>query len=281
MPLVSYEDSSGEEEIYEPKTSPQLLKNSKLPLKATVKSTKLSKNSPVKITIPSLKDFDTNEEEPDEKKFKSQCNGGLLALIPVPKSRVKSVNMIPNILCKKANSIPISNKNKTSHKAHQMKIGANKKDYFYLKNTRPIEDLGLKTAYHTITNNLKADFQTTTNNLKPEIIPAPEPEKYSPKLNNKAFKEMFNTMKKNQVINIVDKTEEHVAINNNILIIKAVTDPEQAPRSVNEEPVNSVSRRKHHITYLAQKAKAQEQDLQNQWAQSRFNRQQTRAKYGF
>jgi proline-rich protein PRCC len=40
-------------------------------------------------------------------------------------------------------------------------------------------------------------------------------------------------------------------------------------------------RRKHQITFLAQQAKAHEQDLQNGWADSRFKRQQAKNRYGF
>lgn len=42
-----------------------------------------------------------------------------------------------------------------------------------------------------------------------------------------------------------------------------------------------ILKRKHQITYLAQQAKANEQQLKNLWAQNRATRQQTQSKYGF
>uniref|UniRef100_A0A6M2DN32 Putative proline-rich protein prcc n=1 Tax=Xenopsylla cheopis TaxID=163159 RepID=A0A6M2DN32_XENCH len=44
---------------------------------------------------------------------------------------------------------------------------------------------------------------------------------------------------------------------------------------------SSTQKRKHQITYLAQQAKANEQELQNQWANNRMTRRQTQSKYGF
>ena len=40
-------------------------------------------------------------------------------------------------------------------------------------------------------------------------------------------------------------------------------------------------RKKHQITFLAQQAKAYEQELKNQWADSKFKRQQAKNRYGF
>lgn len=47
------------------------------------------------------------------------------------------------------------------------------------------------------------------------------------------------------------------------------------------EVPGGVLKRKHQITYLAQQAKANEQQLKNLWAQNRASRQQTQSKYGF
>ena len=49
---------------------------------------------------------------------------------------------------------------------------------------------------------------------------------------------------------------------------------------VDEEPASG-TRRKHQITYLAHKAKANEAELQAMWSANRQNRRATQNKYGF
>lgn len=63
-------------------------------------------------------------------------------------------------------------------------------------------------------------------------------------------------------------------------MVKALTEETARPASYGAGP-SGTSKRKHQITYLAHQAKANELDLKNQWAQNRFNKQQTRSKYGF
>ncbi|XP_076279860.1 uncharacterized protein LOC143208863 [Lasioglossum baleicum] len=64
-------------------------------------------------------------------------------------------------------------------------------------------------------------------------------------------------------------------------LVKALTEePVQRPVSM-MGGVNSQSKKKHQITYLAHQAKAMEMELKNQWAQNRMTRQQTQSKYGF
>jgi len=47
------------------------------------------------------------------------------------------------------------------------------------------------------------------------------------------------------------------------------------------EAPNPTAKRKHQITYLAHQAKQRELALKNEWAMSKLNKNQTRAKYGF
>ncbi|XP_033328648.1 proline-rich protein PRCC [Megalopta genalis] len=64
-------------------------------------------------------------------------------------------------------------------------------------------------------------------------------------------------------------------------LVKALTEePVQRPVSM-MGGVNSQSKKKHQITYLAHQAKAMEMELKNQWAQNRMTRKQTQSKYGF
>ena len=49
----------------------------------------------------------------------------------------------------------------------------------------------------------------------------------------------------------------------------------------NAAKISGLSKKKHQITYLAQRAKEMEEDLKNQWAENKFNKRQGANKYGF
>ncbi|XP_077279019.1 uncharacterized protein LOC143906447 [Temnothorax americanus] len=65
-------------------------------------------------------------------------------------------------------------------------------------------------------------------------------------------------------------------------LVKALTEETvHRPVSMQGGGVNSQSKKKHQITYLAHQAKAMELELKNQWSQNRMARKQTKSKYGF
>lgn len=65
-------------------------------------------------------------------------------------------------------------------------------------------------------------------------------------------------------------------------LVKALTEePVQRPVSMQSCGINSQSKKKHQITYLAHQAKAMELELKNQWSQNRMARKQAKSKYGF
>lgn len=64
-------------------------------------------------------------------------------------------------------------------------------------------------------------------------------------------------------------------------LLTCFIDPELQPKAEPEETVDPTKKRKHHITYLAERAKATEQELKAAWATSKNNRMMSRAKYGF
>ncbi|RMZ99182.1 proline-rich PRCC, partial [Brachionus plicatilis] len=51
--------------------------------------------------------------------------------------------------------------------------------------------------------------------------------------------------------------------------------------SSNKDYLGSSSRKTHHVTHIAKMAIERNQELKESWAQSKFNRQQARQKYGF
>ncbi|XP_018392568.1 PREDICTED: proline-rich protein PRCC isoform X1 [Cyphomyrmex costatus] len=65
-------------------------------------------------------------------------------------------------------------------------------------------------------------------------------------------------------------------------LVKALTEESvHRPVSMQSGGINSQSKKKHQITYLAHQAKAMELELKNQWSQNRMARKQTKSKYGF
>lgn len=82
-------------------------------------------------------------------------------------------------------------------------------------------------------------------------------------------------------VNIIEISGEDIKPDERDWLVKALTEePVQRPISM-QGGVNSQSKKKHQITYLAHQAKAMEMELKNQWAQNRLTRKQTQSKYGF
>lgn len=62
-------------------------------------------------------------------------------------------------------------------------------------------------------------------------------------------------------------------------LMKQITSDYKPPS--NKDYFGSSSRKTHQITYLAKVAVERDQELKNTWAQSKFNRQQAKQRYGF
>ncbi|XP_075992048.1 uncharacterized protein LOC142987274 [Anticarsia gemmatalis] len=90
--------------------------------------------------------------------------------------------------------------------------------------------------------------------------------------------------RKREDIQIVDINQQEVLADAREMLLKGLMDDTSKRVSSSKKKGNeptSQQRRKHQITYLAYQAKANEADLQNQWANSRMSKRQTQAKYGF
>ncbi|CAD0248514.1 unnamed protein product [Spodoptera exigua] len=90
--------------------------------------------------------------------------------------------------------------------------------------------------------------------------------------------------RKREEIQIVDVNQAEVLANAREMLMKGLMDDTtkrvSASKKKGNEPTTQ-QRRKHQITYLAYQAKANEAELQNQWANNRMSKRQTQAKYGF
>lgn len=123
-------------------------------------------------------------------------------------------------------------------------------------------------------------------------LPVPEQEYNIDQEGNVAFDEKAieylcgrrGIKRKNKEINeanIIEINGEDIKPDEREWLVKALTEePIQRPVSIGAG-VNSQSKKKHQITYLAHQAKAMEMELKNQWAQNRMTRKQTQSKYGF
>lgn len=88
--------------------------------------------------------------------------------------------------------------------------------------------------------------------------------------------------KRQEEINIIDVCADNQIDKSQILIRGLTEQPTYSShKDTSDFNTSQQHRRKHQITYLAQQAKAREQDLKNTWAQNRMTRRQTQAKYGF
>ncbi|CAF4950179.1 unnamed protein product [Pieris macdunnoughi] len=90
--------------------------------------------------------------------------------------------------------------------------------------------------------------------------------------------------RKREEIQIVDVNQEEVLKDAREMLLKGLMDDTTKRQSHSKKKGNeptSQQKRKHQITYLAHKAKANEAELQNQWANNRMTKRQTQSKYGF
>lgn len=256
----------------------------------------------VKISIPSLSDFKNCEEDyqPNEKKFKHSFKGcGLLSLLPPVKGSVKTAkSFVPNVVANKNKlSVKLQSK-KISKEIQEEKILVKQKVQPPTKEKKLIfsdvesedEDIEIPETFddemwQKVCGRPK--LKRIIKEPEPVIIEtsvdiAPEPEKPYDGLNNEAFKELVGKTKRPiGNIKLIDINEEEILADKDLWMTKSLTDPEMAPKATVENPVDPTRRKKHHITYLAQQAKANEQELANAWAASKNNRLASRAKYGF
>ncbi|XP_065158677.1 uncharacterized protein, partial [Atheta coriaria] len=241
---------------------------------------------PVRIIAPSLKDFDSDEEdEPKDKRQKIVSkSSGLFSILPPPKiATVTTKTLIPNSVAKNAkkasnNLIPRNVKTKAQNTTSQSKnmTSDDEDDDFKVEEF----DVNAWKAVCGRKPKLEPIVQVVDHseqNIQADIVSAPDPSKPY-----EVQKLVGSSKIRPENIKFIDINEEEVMTDEDIIRAKALTDPEvERPSAAEGEPISAMSKRKHHITYLAQQAKANEQELKNRWASNKYSRKQTQAKYGF
>ncbi|XP_045779296.1 proline-rich protein PRCC [Maniola jurtina] len=90
--------------------------------------------------------------------------------------------------------------------------------------------------------------------------------------------------RRREEIQVVDVNQQEVLGDAREWLLKGLLDDTTKRQSASKKHGNeptSQQKRKHQITYLAHQAKANEAELQNQWANNRMTKRQTQSKYGF
>lgn len=260
----------------------------------------------VKISVPSLAQFDDDEDETEQKVRKEpQKESGLFAVLPPPKGTpLSNKSFIPNVLTRKPR-VPAKPKKPPPKKPVIVTNDSTESDDEDIMKDIP-ETFDEETWKKVCVPRKKQEkrkiieVENYIAQTQQSVEIAPEPAKPYEGLDNEAFKQLVgSTKRRKENIKLIDINEEEVLPDKDLWLTKSLTDPNMAPKAEEEDPVNDTCKRKHHITYLAQQvfvvlfvhcnrscglflqAKANEQELQSQWSQSKYNRRLTQSKYGF
>uniref|UniRef100_A0A1B0B996 Proline-rich protein PRCC n=1 Tax=Glossina palpalis gambiensis TaxID=67801 RepID=A0A1B0B996_9MUSC len=301
--------------------------------------------NPVKIMIPSIKDFDdVNGELASKAKCKQQSlanlskRSGLLSILPKPKSELGFTKSLPHkaitspevsrpiapafIPDTVARARPASNTEnidgrnvrslQTSMKASKScsdneasdEEATNENsitDFFSLERNEKLPKVCTNEINAMVAKRAAEIVESANKHCRREISTAKEPKEEQGELeleHASVNKEKLDAMEAIKAlagssikrkryeledIQMTDLTSEQVLPNRDEWMRTALassTTYQSTGVLVDEEPASG-TRRKHQITYLAHKAKANEAELQAMWAANRQTRRATQNKYGF
>ncbi|XP_055909046.1 proline-rich protein PRCC [Eupeodes corollae] len=291
----------------------------------------------VRITIPSLKDFDDVEEKkakPTDVPTKHSSFSSLMSILPTPKSEQNFTKPKPSADEDKSNQpskpmpfVPDVVKNRRP--AHNTE-NVDKTISSEKPKPKPKPKATSKVSLVSVSDsegsdNESGDFFSLTNDVKlPEVskdeiaamvsrkaaemakssskflaLTQPEEEQMEQgpaedisatntqnTLDHEAIQVLVGSQAKRRKmsdIQVIDIDGDQVQPNKEEWMRNALASATTyQPTGVltDEEPAQG-TRRKHQITYLAHKAKANEAELQAMWSANRQNRRQTQNKYGF
>lgn len=231
-------------------------------LKKKEHPTEIPNKQSIRISVPSLAQFDSDDEDDGvkEKTQKVVKESGLFALLPPPKGTpLSNKSFIPNVLTRKP-QVPVEKKKSVQSKPVRVvkNVDSGESDdedilkdipeTFDEETWKKVCALNKKPQKRAIEKS-KSVFAANGNGI--EI--APETPKPYDGLNNEAFKHLVGSSKRRKEnIKLIDINEEDVLPDKDLWLTKSLTDPSMVPQQEVEDPVNDTCRRKHHITYLAQ-----------------------------
>lgn len=231
-------------------------------LKKKEQPTEKPSKQPVKITLPSMSQFDSDDEDAAATKVapKAAKASGLFALLPAPKGTpLSNKSFIPQVLTKKPKPQP---KKKPQPKPVRPTTNEDSGESDVDMEDMP-ETFDEETWKKVCAPNKKPQKRTidesqqhVNGGTSTAIQIAPEAPKPYNGLDNEAFKQLVGSSKRRREnIKLIDINEEEVTADKDLWITKSLTDPDMVPKQQEEEEedtINNTQRRKHHITYLAQ-----------------------------
>jgi len=251
-------------------------------------------------TNPNLKNVKTQQAPIEAAPLAKKPTSGLLSILPPPKS---------NTFIKPSTSAPASSSSGTSSFMSNVKFSSDSKQLIphALKNKKKLDDDD---------DDDKSHFKKFKRSqpIKPVYVDKPDPvigggddeeeeEQFDDKredeednadeqpqvpnpidaatMNQEAWSKLTGGGRKNKLenIQIADINVKDLIGDNQANLMKQLTSNYKPPS--NRDFFGSGSKKKHQITYLAYVAKEREEELKNTWAQSKFNKQQSRQRYGF
>jgi len=281
-------------EIIDSDFSKKLLLNrpSTLPEKPSLKKT-------VKITLPSLVEFDDDLPRPVVKKVAPSSKGtGLFALLPPPKNSgtAATLKLIPDSLKKLTPlSKPVKKMAVKPVPRIPVKVPVvedsdsdDESSGDFLGLNRPVNPEPVVVLPPFVPEPVLVDKP-----IHEELIPEPdhyETSDFVPvetealSLDDEAIAKLCGGSKRKRTAmqaELIDINETEIRPDKDEWLMKALTEEKPTRSHKKSGGPSGQSKRKHQITYLAYQAKANEQDLQNQWSQNRMTKRQTQSKYGF
>lgn len=260
------------------------------------KSTRIVVNksdNKVKIGLPSLCAYGSDSEEEEEIEERSRLKNlnpdkqenkprsTLLSMLPAPKSST-------NIFKKKTDSSqPIFFTQDLYHKAKKLKqedepVVTNTKLGSYLEyqneDPDPFADENVEKEDTEIKDNQDNNQEDEQVYEQETVFKQAEPVAFD----QEALVKLCGSQGKRKGIDsieLLDVGVSDIVGNNRSELVKQITSDYRPPS--NKDYFSSSSRKTHHVTYLAKVAIERDQELRDNWAQSKFNRQQARQKYGF
>lgn len=249
----------------------------------------------IRIDIPTLNYSSDEDEKPVERKFKQKVSG-LFTLLPPPKGTpLSSTSFVPNVLQKRNSKKTPPSKTQQKRKAAKdetpkptpisiIKNGSDSTDDEEFEIPETYDDA----TWQEVCGRKKKKLQKPPPEPEPEQVKdmetveaAPDVDQPYKGLDNKAFKELLgNTKRIPRNIKLIDVHEDTIRPDKEVWL-RSLTDPDLEAEPVIEATVDSTRKVKNHITALAQKALANDKELQKTWSENRYNRKQTQAKYGF
>lgn len=224
----------------------------------------------VKISIPTVAHFEDEDDKSFVKTIKQSKGCNLLDILPPPKKcPLTPISFLPNILATK--------KNLYKHKMITEEVIDVNDDYDLIQTFN--DDIWQKVCNKRskVSKYTPVMYNTKANNSI-DLVPSLEKNHM---LTNYDFKKLVTKSKKPKSMKYIDINEEDILPAKEMWMIKSLTNPLYAPKQEITDSANSNCKKKHHITYLVQQAKANEEDLKTQWAATKYTRKQTQAKYGF